>query len=126
VEAPAGAPDWLETFTAQERPDLWEAARQEASFEKIWPAYNHHGNHTPAYFGALFPRHAHLQLLLADRRSGRLIGRGRTIPFRWDGTLADLPAGIDAVGLRAVAETGPPTALSALAAEVAADYQAAA
>jgi hypothetical protein len=48
--------------------------------------------------------------------------RARTIPFEWDGTLDDLPHGIDAVGMRAVSRAGPPTALSALAAEVAPRY----
>jgi len=79
---------------------------------------------TPASTSARWsPRHADLQILFADRRSGRLIARGRTIPFRWDGTLESLPAGIDALGLQAVDEPDAPTALSALAAEVAADYQ---
>ncbi|HEV2811461.1 MAG TPA: hypothetical protein VGV93_13815 [Acidimicrobiales bacterium] len=43
--------------------------------------------------------------------------------MRWDGTLEDLPAGIDAVGLRALNEPAAPTALSALAAEVAPDQR---
>jgi hypothetical protein len=123
VQAPSGAPGWLEAFTAAERPDLWSRAYEGQIFEGLWPAYNHHGNHTGRYFGALVPRHADLQILFADRRSGRLIARGRTIPFRWDGTLETLPAGIDALGLQAVDEPDRPTALSALAAEVAADYQ---
>jgi hypothetical protein len=123
VQAPSGAPDWLAVFTAEERPDLWATALEQGLFYDVWPEYNMHGNHTGRYFGALFPRFAHLQVLLTDRRSGQIIGRGRTIPFRWDGTLEGLPAGIDAVGLQAVTEPGPPTALSALAAEVAADYQ---
>jgi hypothetical protein len=123
VETPTGGPEWLEVFTAEERPDLWQRARDEGVFNGVWPAYNEHGNHTGQYFGALFPRWPSLQVLLTDRRSGGIIGRGRTIPFRWDGTLEDLPAGIDAVGLQAVSEPGPPTAVSALAAEVVRDYQ---
>src|SRR5262249_51541516 len=47
----------------------------------------------------------------------------RTIPFGWDGTLGDLPTGIDAVGLRAIGDDRKPTALSALAAEVAPDQR---
>ena len=123
MQAPSGAPDWLDAFTAAERPDLWAAAREQGLFDDVWPEYNMHGNHTGQYFGSLFPRHADLQVLFTDRRSGRIIGRGRTIPFRWDGTLENLPSGIDAVGLQAVSEAGPPTALSALAAEIAPDYQ---
>jgi hypothetical protein len=52
-----------------------------------------------------------------------VVGRGRSVPLRWDGTLADLPPGIDAAGLRAVTERAEPTALSALAAEVEGDQQ---
>ncbi|MGH3393801.1 MAG: hypothetical protein ACRDPO_03840, partial [Streptosporangiaceae bacterium] len=123
MQAPSGAPDWLAVFTAEERPDLWATVREQGMFRDVWPEYNQHGNHTGRYFGELFPRYAHLQVLFTDRRSDQIIGRGRTIPFRWDGTLESLAAGIDAVGIQAVTEPGPPTALSALAAEVAADYQ---
>jgi GNAT superfamily N-acetyltransferase len=118
VISPEGIPDWLEAVTAAERPDLWQAVTEANSFAALWPEYNHHGNHSHEYFGALFPAHAHLQVLFVDRRSGRVVAGGRTIPFGWDGTLADLPAGIDAVGRRALSGTEPATALSALAAEV--------
>ncbi|MGH7639958.1 MAG: GNAT family N-acetyltransferase [Candidatus Dormibacteria bacterium] len=123
MRVPAEAPPWLEAFTASERPDLWDTARTDQPFRGLWPEYNHHGNLTPRYFGALVPRHAHLQILFVDRRSLRMVARGRTIPFRWDGTLEALPAGIDAVGLRGVDDPARPTALSALAAEVTLDYQ---
>lgn len=123
AEAPGEMPSWLEVVTAEERPDLWARARDEDFFGGVWPEYNHHGNHTGRYFGVLYPRHAGLQILFADRRSGDLVARGRTIPFRWDGTLEDLPTGIDAVGLRAVSEPDRPTALSALAAEINPAYQ---
>lgn len=116
------APEWLEAFTAAERPELWERARTRRLFDGVWPEYNLHGNMT-RYFGSLFPQHAHLQVVFVDRRSDRLVARARTIPFRWDGTLEDLPAGIDAVGLRGVDEPGGSTTLSALAAEVISDYQ---
>jgi len=120
---PRGGPDWLQAFTAEERPDLWEAVQHGDAFRDLWPEYNHHGNDTPLYFGALFPRHAAYQALFVDRRSGAVVARGRTIPFRWDGSLADLPPGIDALGRRAVEEAGPATALSALAAEIDRRYQ---
>jgi hypothetical protein len=113
----------MEAFTAAEQPELWQEARTGHLFDHVWPEYNMHGNVTGRYFGALIPQHAHLQVVLVDRRSDLLVGRGRTIPFRWDGTMEDLPAGIDAVGERAIDEPGPPTALSALAAEVNSDYQ---
>jgi hypothetical protein len=121
VKGTSLAPDsGIDAFTAEERPDLWEQSR---SLGDVWPQYNQHGNNTQRYFGALFPQHAHLQVLLYDTSMDRVVARGRSIPFRWDRSLADLPRGIDAVGLRAVDDPRPPTALSALAAEVAADQQ---
>ena len=92
-------------------------------FRALWPEYNLHGNDSGTYFGALFPRFAHLQLLFVDHHTERVVARARSIPFRWDGTLGDLPGGIDAVGGRALDDLRPPTALCALSAEVAADYQ---
>lgn len=110
----------IEVFTAAERPDLWE---QKGLFDDVWPEYNMHGNHTSTYFRALYPAHAETQVLLWDRALERLVARGRAIPFHWDGTLEDLPSGIDAVGLRAVEDSAKPNAISALAAEVVADQQ---
>jgi GNAT superfamily N-acetyltransferase len=118
---PARRPSSIDVFTAEERPELWEQAR--SCFEGVWPEYNNHGNHTGKYFGTLVPRHAPFQVLLYDTDMDRIVARGRTIPFRWDGSLEDLPVGIDAVGLQAIDDPRPPTALSALAAEVTADQQ---
>ncbi len=123
MEPPTGAPPWLEVVTADDRPDLWKQVTTRHPLGGVWPEYNNHGNHTGRYFGALVPDYAHLQVLFIDQRSGEIIARGRTIPFRWDGTLDDLPGGIDAVGIRAITESAPPTALSALAAEVDPGYQ---
>jgi hypothetical protein len=123
VLAPEGSPEWLEVFTASENPELWERLRTERQLDDVWPTYNLYGNNTGQYFRALYPRHGHLQTMFVDRRSERLISRGRTIPVRWDGTLEDLPRGIDAAGLRAIDETQKPTALCALAAEIDKDYQ---
>jgi hypothetical protein len=108
-------------YTAQERPDLWEEAR--SLFRDVWPEYNLHANDSAKYFGALIPQHAHLQILLFDHAAQQVIARGRTIPFHWDRSLDDLPHGIDAVGLRSIDDSRPPTALSALAAEVATERQ---
>ncbi len=111
----------FDVVTAEERPDLWERAR--GCFRDVWPEYNHHGNDTPRYFGALFPEHARFQILLVEKDTDQVVGRGRSIPFHWDGSEDDLPHGIDAVGLRAVESGDRPTALSALAAEVAVGHQ---
>jgi GNAT superfamily N-acetyltransferase len=111
----------LVVVTAAERPELWVDA--EPTFHDVWPEYNQHGDVAAQYFGALIPRFASLQFLLYDERQRRAVARGRTIPFAWDGSLADLPAGIDALGVQAVAGSDPPNALSALAAEVVPDRQ---
>jgi hypothetical protein len=123
MEAPQGAPPWLEVSTAAERPDLWERAHDERTFERLWAEYNLHGVHAGEYFGALVPRFAHLQALFVDNRSGALVARARTIPFCWDGELEQLPGGIDALGVQAVRDGRAPTALSALSAEVSIGHQ---
>lgn len=105
-----------EIITAQERPDLWQRGR--TAMRDTWPEYNLHGNRSDEYFGELIPRFAPFQFVLYDPAQDAVVGRGRTIPLRWDGTMEDLPAGIDAAGLRAVSDQAPPTALCALAAEV--------
>lgn len=101
--------------SAADEPALWDAA--ESTFHDVWPEYNQHGVDAGRYFGQLVPAHASLQFLLCDGETREPVARGRTIPMRWDGTLDDLPAGIDAAGLRAVAGHDP-TVLVALAAEV--------
>lgn len=123
MEAPQGTPPWLEVFTAEERPDLWELSRRERIFDGLWPEYNLHGRHAAKYFGVLLPRFAHLQALFVDRRTDTMAARARTIPFWWDHTLKNLPGGIDAVGLLAVTDSRSPTSLSALSAEVRPQYQ---
>lgn len=123
MEAPEGSPSWLEVVTAEERPDLWERCRIQRPFDAIWPEYNMHGTHAARYFGVLTPRFARFQALFVDGRVNEVIARARTIPFRWDGTLANLPEGIDAVGVQAVEDARTPTALSALSAEVRSEYQ---
>jgi GNAT superfamily N-acetyltransferase len=108
-------------YTADERPDLWESTQ--SSFANVWPEYNLHANDSAKYFGVLYPQHANVQILFYDEDVEQVVARGRTIPFRWDGSLDDLSGGIDAVGLRAVEYTDHPNTLSALAAEVAPDRQ---
>jgi GNAT superfamily N-acetyltransferase len=106
----------LQVFTAEERPDLWIRAK---ALSGVWPEYNNHGNHTGSYFGSLIPRYAHFQVVIYDPECDEVVARGRSIPFRWEGTLADLPGGMDAAGLRALEVGSTPNTLSALAAEVA-------
>jgi len=111
----------LVVLTADARPDLWDEALH--AFDDVWPEYNLHGDVSGQYFGALVPRFARFQLLVWNADAEQLVARARTIPFTWDRTLDDLPRGIDALGLRALAESRPPNALSALSAEVAPGQQ---
>jgi hypothetical protein len=111
----------LVVVTAEDRPDLW--AESASAFPDAWPEYNLHGDVAGEYFGALFPRFARYQVIFWDAEAARVVARGRTIPFAWDGTLDDLPEGADALGRRAVEAAQPATALSALSAEVASDHQ---
>ena len=106
--------------SAADRPDLWTAS--EAPFRGLWPEYNHHGVDAGLYFRRLVPEHASLQFLLCDTETGPPVARGRSIPMRWDGTLEDLPPGIDAAGRRAVDEPDP-NVLVALSAEVRPDVR---
>ena len=111
----------MKVVTAAMRPDLWEDAH--SAFGGLWPQYNGHGDVSGRYFGELVPRYARFQFLLWDDDADRAVARGRCLPLAWDGTLDDLPPGIDAAGLRAIGASRPANTLCALAAEVAADVQ---
>jgi GNAT superfamily N-acetyltransferase len=104
-----------------ERPDLVERLGE---VEDVWPEFIHH---TDATFNALWGRvrreFPDFQLVLYDDETDTLVGRGQTIPFRWDGTLGDLPDGVDGVVRRVFGSGGEPTTLSALVAVVDPRYQ---
>jgi GNAT superfamily N-acetyltransferase len=107
--------------TYAERPDL--AARL-GELEDVWPEFIHHGDvttrHWPSFASGRSPE---FQLVLYDESADAILGRGQTIPFRWDGSLADLPDGVDGVLRRVYEEGGEPTTLSALVAVVAPSAQ---
>lgn len=104
-------------FTLQECPQL--AGEFDRLAEATWPEFLlHAGTRHWAALAETFPQ---FQLLLCDD-SGAVIGVGHTIPIPWDGTLDDLPDGIDAImvrGVEAQRAGRPATVLSALAAIVA-------
>jgi hypothetical protein len=85
----------------------------------VWPDFLYHSEAT---FNALWRRVSRefpgFQLVLYDEETETLVGRGQTIPFRWDGTWEDLPDGVDGVVRRVFDAGGEPTALSALVAIV--------
>jgi len=104
-----------------QRPDLVERLGE---VEDVWPEFLHH---TDATFNALWSRvrreFPDFQLVLYDEDTDSLVGRGQTIPFRWDGTFEDLPNGVDGVVRRVFDSGGEPTTLSALVAVVDPRYQ---
>ena len=105
--SPAPKPPRLVAVTARERPDIWSRANDLDA--DVWPEYNRHGNVLNRFWGRLdedFPTH---QFVLYDEARDRLLAQGHTIPFRWDGTAAGLPAGIDGLIEDAFAFAGDAT-----------------
>lgn len=89
--------------TATERPDLLEPAWELT--KDVFPEYNNNGNVLNVYWPRLIDEAPDFQFQVVDE-DGRIIGRARSIPLRWDGTVEDLPAGIDGAIARAFDEPG--------------------
>jgi hypothetical protein len=109
----------LSMFTLAERPDLAPAARRLSG--RVWQGveFIQHDDVVNRHWPALFDDFAECQLVLCDD-TGAVLAAGHTIPVAWDGTVADLPSGVDGVLVRATRDHGirPPNALSALLAVV--------
>jgi GNAT superfamily N-acetyltransferase len=93
----------VRALTAAERPDLlepsWERTRD------AFPEYNNHGDVLNAYWGRLTEERPEFQFTLAGD-DDQILARVRSLPVRWDGTTADLPAGIDGAIVRGFDEAG--------------------
>lgn len=76
----------------------WEATSD------AMPEYNNHGDVLNRYWGRLTEERAEFQFHLVD--GGDILARARCIPVRWNGTVADLPAGIDGAIARGFDEGG--------------------
>jgi len=78
--------------TAAERPELlgpaWERTRD------TLPEYNNHGDVLNEYWPRLTAERPAFQFHLIDD-DDEILARARSIPVRWNGTVEDLPAGID-------------------------------
>jgi hypothetical protein len=106
----------LTVYTLDRRPDL--EAQLEVLNAAGWPEFMFQGG--PLGWDLLFTTFASCQILLCDAHD-RLLAFGHTIPFRWDGTPADLPATIREIIQRADegrAVGVTPNTFSALAAVV--------
>jgi hypothetical protein len=93
----------VKTFTVAERPDLAEPVWQAVS--DTFPEYNNHGDVLNAYWGGLTEKFPEFQFHLVDDDEQPL-ARARCLPVRWDGTVDDLPAGIDGAIVRGLDEGG--------------------
>ena len=93
----------MNVFTFAERPELaepaWEATKD------VFPEYNNHGDVLNVYWGGLTEKFPEFQFHLVDEEE-QTLARARCLPVRWDGTLEDLPAGIDEAIVRGIDEGG--------------------
>jgi hypothetical protein len=113
--------DGMRTETAAERPDLLEPSGERT--KDALPEYNNHGDVLNAYWPRLTEELPDFQFTLVDDDDD-IVARGRSIPVRWNGTIEDLPAGIDGAIARGFEEDQPNT-LCALVIVVPRDRQSA-
>jgi hypothetical protein len=108
-----------EVYLRSEQPELWE--RGEEQITGVWPRYNEQGDVLGRHWGRLPVDFGDFQFFLYDHDRELALAHGHSIPLRWDGTVAGLPAGIDDAldgAVRLFEEGGEPTALTALAIEI--------
>lgn len=91
--------------TVAERPDLLEPAWELT--KDVLPEYNNHGDVLNRYWPRLTEERPEFQFHLVDGPD--ILLRARTIPLRWDGTVGDLPRGIDGAIARGFDEGGANT-----------------
>jgi GNAT superfamily N-acetyltransferase len=100
----------MKIATAAERPELDEPAWQLT--RDVFPEYNKHGDVLNRYWRRLVEERPDFQFYLVGD-DDQILGRGCAIPVRWDGTVDDLPDGIDG-GIARGFEEGVADALCAL------------
>ena len=76
----------------------WELVRD------AFPEYNNHGDVLQAYWPRLTEELPEFQFHVLE--GDEIVARARTTPVRWDGSVEDLPAGIDGALARAFDEGG--------------------
>ena len=114
----------ISIVTCAERPDLWERSYDQIT--GVWPKYNEQGDVLTEHWSRLDEDFRDFQFVLYDVVHDLALAHGHSIPFFWDGTVAGLPAGIDAViagGMQLFDEGEKPNTLSALAIEIPPDHQ---
>jgi hypothetical protein len=70
----------------------------------VLPEYNNHGDVLNVYWGRLTEELPEFQFHLVE--DGEPVARARSVPIRWEGTVGDLPAGIDGAIARGFDEGG--------------------
>jgi hypothetical protein len=111
----------VEVVTVAQRPELVEPAWERTS--DVLPEYNNHGDVLNRYWGRLTEELPQFQFHLVGE-GGEILARARSIPVRWDGSLEDLPVGIDGAIARGFDEgEGAANALCALVIMVPRDHQ---
>jgi GNAT superfamily N-acetyltransferase len=109
----------MNVVTLAERPDLlgpgWERTKD------ALPEYNNHGDVLNVYWGRLPDERPDFQFYLVSDE-GQVLTRAHSLPLRWDGTIAGLPAGIDGAIARGLDE-GEANVLCALLVVVVRDVQ---
>ena len=93
----------MQTATVAERPDLVEPAWERT--RDTLPEYNSHGDVLDTYWGRLTEERPDFQFHLVGDQD-EILARARSIPVRWDGTVEDLPDGIDGAIARGFEEGG--------------------
>ena len=111
--------DEMDVATASERPELLEPAWERTS--DTFPEYNNHGDVLNEFWPRLTEELPDFQFHLVDE-DDEIFARARSIPVRWNGTVDDLPSGIDGAIARGFEESGA-DALCALVIMVPRDVQ---
>jgi GNAT superfamily N-acetyltransferase len=93
----------VNVHTVAERPELVDPAW--AATSDLFPAFNGHGDVLNAYWERLTDERPEFQFHLVGD-GDEILARVRSVPMRWDGTLDDLPQGIDGAIARAFDEPG--------------------
>ena len=90
-------------MSVAERPDLTELGSELTA--DGFPEYNNHGDVLNVYWDRLTEERPEFQFhLLGDDE--QILARARSVPVRWDGSVEDLPAGIDGAIARGFDEEG--------------------
>ncbi len=101
----------MKTVTLAERPDLLELAWELTN--DTLPEYNHHGDILNAYWSRLDAERPEFQFYLLGA-ADEVLARGHSLPLRWDGSVDDLPGGIDGAIVRGFDDEGVANVLCAM------------